>query len=169
MLADYAGTILLISHDRDFLDRIVHAVIVPQGDGRWQEYAGGYTDMLAQRDSKAADGKPPGAKPADIAAAKAKTRADADAPAQAPRARSGRPRLSFRDQQALKTLPGQIADLQAKVRALETRVQDPDFYASDPKAGAAASQSLAETQAELAGAEEKWLELEILREEIEDS
>jgi len=169
MLADYAGTILLISHDRDFLDRIVHAVIVPEGDGRWQEYAGGYSDMLAQRDSNAVDGEPPGAKPADIAAAKAKTRADADAPAQAPRARSGKPRLSFRDQQALKTLPGQIADLQAKVRALETCVQDPDFYAGDPKAVAAASQSLAETQAELAGAEEKWLELEILREEIESS
>src|SRR5713226_7760792 len=49
MLGDYAGTILLISHDRDFLDRVVSAVLVPEGDGRWQEYAGGYTDMLAQR------------------------------------------------------------------------------------------------------------------------
>ena len=58
MLADYAGTILLISHDRDFLDRVVHAVIVPQGDGRWVEYAGGYTDMLAQR------GSDPASKPA---------------------------------------------------------------------------------------------------------
>ena len=49
MLADYSGTVLLISHDRDFLDRVVHAVIVPSGDGRWTEYAGGYSDMLAQR------------------------------------------------------------------------------------------------------------------------
>ena len=49
MLADYAGTVILISHDRDFLDRVVNAVLVPEGDGRWVEYAGGYTDMLAQR------------------------------------------------------------------------------------------------------------------------
>ena len=49
MLADYAGTVLLISHDRDFLDRLVSGVIVPEGDGRWTEYAGGYSDMLTQR------------------------------------------------------------------------------------------------------------------------
>ncbi len=49
MLGDYAGTILLISHDRDFLDRVVNAVLVPEGSGRWLEYAGGYSDMLAQR------------------------------------------------------------------------------------------------------------------------
>src|SRR5262249_24883034 len=49
MLADYEGTVLLISHDRDFLDRVVNGVIVPESDGRWIEYAGGYSDMLAQR------------------------------------------------------------------------------------------------------------------------
>ena len=49
MLADYAGTVLLVSHDRDFLDRVVSTVIAPEGDGRWVEYAGGYSDMLAQR------------------------------------------------------------------------------------------------------------------------
>ena len=49
MIGEYAGTVLLISHDRDFLDRLVSSVIVPEGNGRWIEYAGGYTDMLAQR------------------------------------------------------------------------------------------------------------------------
>ncbi len=49
MLGDYEGTVILISHDRDFLDRVVTSVIAPEGDGRWIEYAGGYTDMLAQR------------------------------------------------------------------------------------------------------------------------
>ncbi len=49
MLGDYEGTVILISHDRDFLDRVVTSVIVPEGSGRWMEYAGGYTDMLAQR------------------------------------------------------------------------------------------------------------------------
>src|SRR5213075_491616 len=61
MLGDYAGTVILISHDRDFLDRVVNAVIVPEGRGRWVEYAGGYTDMLAQRgaDLTREPGKPP--------------------------------------------------------------------------------------------------------------
>ena len=49
VLGDYPGTVLLICHDRDFLDRLVSGVIVPEGDGRWTEYAGGYSDMLAQR------------------------------------------------------------------------------------------------------------------------
>ena len=49
MLADYPGTVLLVSHDRDFLDRLVTSVIAPEGNGRWIEYAGGYSDMLAQR------------------------------------------------------------------------------------------------------------------------
>ena len=58
MIGDYAGTVLLISHDRDFLDRVVDAVIVPEGNGKWVEYAGGYTDMLAQRGADLR-GKPP--------------------------------------------------------------------------------------------------------------
>ncbi len=57
MLADYAGTIILISHDRDFLDRIVTSVIAPEKPGRWVEYAGGYSDMIAQRRGRALDGK----------------------------------------------------------------------------------------------------------------
>ncbi len=155
MLADYAGTIILISHDRDFLDRIVHAVVVPQGDGRWIEYAGGYSDMLAQRDSEPASKQPSKPKQAATGAASARP------------ARSGKPRLSFHDQHALKTLPERIAALQESVRKLEARLQDPDFYARDPQAFAQASGSLAHAQAELSLAEEKWLELEILREEIE--
>jgi ATP-binding cassette subfamily F protein uup len=158
MLADYAGTVILISHDRDFLDRVVHAVIVPQGDGRWIEYAGGYTDMLAQRGS-ATSSKP-------TVKAKAPARTGSSAPAARP-ARSGKPRLSFQDQHALKTLPDHIAALQDKVRVLESRLADPGFYARDPKAATEASLALAATQEELAAAEEQWLELEIKREEIE--
>ncbi len=158
MLAEYAGTIILISHDRDFLDRVVHAVIVPQGDGRWVEYAGGYSDMLAERDSKPASKPGPKPKPAAAAAA----------PAQGPRpARSGKRRLSFQQQHALKTLPDQIAALQASVHKLQGRLQDPDLYARDQKVFAETSGSLAAALSELAAAEEQWLELEILREEIE--
>jgi ABC transport system ATP-binding/permease protein len=160
MLSDYAGTIILISHDRDFLDRVVHAVIVPQGDGRWIEYAGGYTDMLAQR--RADSDEKPSAKEKSPAKEKAET-----APARPPR--SGKARLSFRDQHALKTLPEEIAALQDTVRKLQQRLDDPNFYARDPKAFAETSESLATAQSELAAAEEKWLELEIKREEIEES
>ena len=160
MLGEYAGTVVLISHDRDFLDRVVHAVIVPQGDGRWVDYAGGYSDMLAQRDSKPASNRPPKPKPP----------ATGTAPAQAARpARSGKPRLSFRDQHALKTLPERIATLQANVARLQRRLEDPDLYARDPNAFVELSGALAAAQSELAAAEEQWLELEILREEIEGS
>jgi ABC transport system ATP-binding/permease protein len=158
MLADYAGTIILISHDRDFLDRVVHAVIVPQGGGRWLDFAGGYSDMLAQRDSEAADAPAP----------KAKTRTNSGGPAKSARTASpGKSKLSFKDQHALKTLPEKIAVLQANVRELERRLDDPDFYARDAKGFAETSASLATAQAELGEAEEKWLELEILREEIQ--
>jgi ATP-binding cassette subfamily F protein uup len=158
MLADYSGTVILISHDRDFLDRVVHAVFVPQGDGQWIEYAGGYRAMLAQRSAGEASTAAPKAKPAPAK----------EASQAAPRAaRSGKPRLSFQQKHALETLPKEIAVLQATVDGLLKRMADPGFYARDPKAFAESSASLAEAQAKLASAEEKWLELAILREEIE--
>ena len=157
MLGDYAGTVLLISHDRDFLDRIVHAVIVPEGNGRWTEYAGGYTEMLAQRSADSA------ARPAAKAKA-ARTPAAAEPSRSAPPAKR---RLSFHEKHALETLPKQIEALQAKVRALQKSFHDPGLYARDQKAFTEKSGQLAAAQAELAAAEEKWLQLEIRREEIE--
>ena len=157
MLGDYAGTVLLISHDRDFLDRIVHAVIVPEGNGRWTEYAGGYTEMLAQRAADSA------ARPAAKAKA-ARTPAAAEPSRSAPPAKR---RLSFHEKHALETLPKQIEALQAKVRALQKSFHDPGLYARDQKAFTEKSGQLAAAQAELAAAEEKWLQLEIRREDIE--
>ena len=159
MLGGYAGTVILISHDRDFLDRVVNLVLAPDGDGLWTEYAGGYSDMLAQRGADLASRKVQKAK----AASEART---ASAPAASPPSKR---KLSFNDQHALKTLPKQIATLQATIRQLQQRFDDPDLYTRDPKAFAETSASLATTQAELATAEEKWLELEMLREEIEGS
>jgi ATP-binding cassette subfamily F protein uup len=166
MLADYAGTVILISHDRDFLDRVVHAVIVPEGDGRWTEYAGGSADMLAQRGGDAA-GRTPPAKTA--AAPKAPDAVEPPRPGPPKGARSGKRRMSFHEQHALKTLPGRIAVLQESVRSLQASLDDPALYARDRHAFAAASEKLGVAQSELAEAEEKWLELEILREEIEGS
>src|SRR5438270_14035028 len=77
MLAEYPGTVLLISHDRDFLDRLVNGVIVPEGNGRWIEYAGGYSDMLAQRGAdlnrERANRQPPQKGPHEGAAAVAQS------------------------------------------------------------------------------------------------
>src|SRR6267143_3069889 len=111
MLGDYAGTILLISHDRDFLDRAVSAVIVPEGGGRWLEYAGGYTDMLAQRgEDLAREASPRPAAPRE-------TKAPAG---REPKA--AKRRLSFNEKYALETLPGEIAALQEKIRAAQERL-----------------------------------------------
>jgi len=157
MIADYPGTILLVSHDRDFLDRTVGSVIVAEGDGRWVEYAGGYSDMVAQRgrgvDPRAA---------AEAAAPREKSPSLA-APSAPPPARK---KLSFKDQHALETLPATISRLEAEIARLEARLADPALYGSDPAAFAAASEALTTAQHERSAAEDRWLELEMLREEL---
>ena len=111
MLADYAGTVILISHDRDFLDRVVNAVLVPEGDGRWTEYAGGYSDMLAQRGAEL---------PAQAAQAGG-TRSTSGAPKTAPRGRSRQAALSFHEKHALETLPTTIARCRPRSHAADVR------------------------------------------------
>ncbi|MFN5670061.1 ABC-F family ATP-binding cassette domain-containing protein [Bradyrhizobium sp.] len=159
MLGDYEGTVILISHDRDFLDRVVTSVIVPEGQGRWIEYAGGYSDMLAQR---GADVKREAVK-AD-AATEEKKEARAAAPEAAPRRR-----LSFNEKHALETLPKTIDKLHAEIAKQQKLLDDPDLYAKDRKKFDAASAAIAKAQDELAAAEDRWLELEVLREEIEQA
>jgi ATP-binding cassette subfamily F protein uup len=160
MLADYGGTIILASHDRDFLDRVVNAVIVPDSGGRWLEYAGGYSDMLAQRGQDLRQTAREGARPGPAKESK-------DLKATAPARKQRKRRLSFHEKHALETLPKSIAALQAKVSALHQRLDDPSLYARERQSFDEASAALAATQTELAAAEEKWLELELLREEIE--
>jgi ABC transport system ATP-binding/permease protein len=157
MLGDYDGTVILISHDRDFLDRVVTSVIAPEGNGRWVEYAGGYSDMLAQR---GADLKRETVKPAAAAE-------EAREPKMAAPTTASRRRLSFNEKHALETLPRTIAKLQADIARQQRLLDDPDLYRKDRKAFDAASAAIATAQQELAAAEDKWLELEVLREEIE--
>ena len=159
MLGDYAGTVILISHDRDFLDRIVNAVLVPEGEGRWVEYAGGYTDMLAQRGADLAGTK---RAPKPQADARRRSRRSRRAPA-----KTAKRRLSFNEKHALETLPAQIAALQAERAPAAGSAGRPRAYARDRQAFTQATEALGATQAELAAAEERWLELEMLREEIE--
>jgi ABC transport system ATP-binding/permease protein len=158
-LADYPGTVLLISHDRDFLDRLVGGVIVPEGEGKWVEYAGGYSDMLAQRGADLSRQKPK-REGRDV------REAARLAPSTAAEPPPARRRLTFKDKHALETLPKTIAALQEDMRKLQTKLDDPQFYARDRAGFEKASAALGELQQRIAAAEEQWLELEILREEL---
>jgi len=163
MLADFDGTVILISHDRDFLDRVVTSVIVDESDsagaGAWREYPGGYSDMVAQR------GFGVGARPAakvDEKPTKAKPKTDASPPA-------GKPKLSYKEKYALETLPARMEELSAEINRLQAKMDDPDLYSRDPNAFAKTAGELEAKVGELQGAEEQWLTLEMLREEIEGS
>ena len=158
MIADYAGTVLVVSHDRDFLDRVVTSVINFEGDGRWQEYAGGYTDMTRQR------------------GAGMETRARQSAPEkpkktakQAKPKENAKRRMSFKDKHALETLPRRIAELEAETARLQEKLADPGYFKRDAAGFDTESRKLADAGKQLADAEEEWLRLEMLREEIENA
>ncbi len=149
VLADYDGTLLVVSHDRDFLDRLVTSIIAVEGDGDVEEYAGGYTDYLNQRppkDDKAAPRPTP-------------------KPQAQPKQQSPRTRLSYNEARELELLPAKIDTLGAEIAKLETALADPALYSRDPAKfqKSAARADLART--ELETAEERWLELEAKREE----
>jgi ATP-binding cassette subfamily F protein uup len=157
MLGDYEGTVILISHDRDFLDRVVTSVIAPDRNGRWIEYAGGYSDMLSQRGT---DLQRETAKAPVVEKKEPKPTADAPAPKR---------RLSFNEKHALETLPKTIEKLHAEIARQQGRLDDPNLYAKDRKTFDEASKAMAKAQQELAAAEDRWLELEVLREQIEQA
>jgi ATP-binding cassette subfamily F protein uup len=157
LLSDYAGTLLLVSHDRDFLDRIVTSVLAPAGRGRWMEYAGGYSDMLAQRNG---EDLRKDRKSTSIAAAKPATPSPA---ASAP----AKQKLSFKEKHALSTLPAEIAKLEAEIQLLGARLSDAELFARDRAAFDKASARLQDAQAQLETAETLWLELEEKRVVIE--
>jgi ATP-binding cassette subfamily F protein uup len=159
MLGDYQGTVILISHDRDFLDRVVTSVIVPEGKGRWIEYAGGYSDMLTQRG-------------ADLQRASIKQSASAPqtaVPKETKAAPQAKRRLSFNEKHALETLPKTIETLQVEIAKHQKLLDDPNLYSKDRKKFDQASQAIATAHDKLSEAETRWLELEMLREEIEQS
>jgi len=155
LLGDYAGTILVVSHDRDFLDRVATSIIVGEGDGRWVEYSGGYSDMVAQRGRGLAG---PLAAPVVTAERPDKRPVDRAAP---------RRKLGFNERRALETLPRRIEELRADLDALERKLADADFALREPSAFLDATKTYPELRDALAGAEDEWLGLEILREELE--
>ncbi len=157
MIDDYAGTIIIVSHDRDFLDRTVSSVLVSEGQGKWVEYAGGYSDMLAQRGQ--------GVEARVVQKAK-REKADSK-PAQASVAPTRR-KLGFNEQHDLKTLPEKITGMEGKVKVLQAELDDPSLYSRDQQKFEKVTKELAALQQQLAQAEDRWLELEMLRQELEE-
>ncbi len=165
LVADFEGTVLLVSHDRDFLDRVATTTIAmegaPEDGGRAVVYAGGWSDYRAQRAGQA-DGLPvakPAAAPKPAAAKppRPETRPE-------PRADARAVGLSFTQRHRLEALPAEIDRLTAEIGKLEALLADPNLYARDPAKFDKATQALAERQARRDAAETEWLELESLRE-----
>jgi ATP-binding cassette subfamily F protein uup len=150
VLAEFAGTLLLVSHDRDFLDRLVTSVIACEGGGRLQEYAGGYSDMMRQRPAAPALMGKPRSMPRSRSAAVKGT---------PPRARSHAPR-------DLDRLLSRIEGLSQEVKELEGELADPDLFLRDPAAFAGRTDRLAGTRAELEAAEQRWLDLASHHEQV---
>ncbi|GGE19681.1 elongation factor 3 [Aureimonas endophytica] len=155
LVANYPGTVLLVSHDRDFLDRTVTSTIAPAGEGRWIEYAGGYSDMLIQRRTAASQEKAKREESPKAAPGAAGTKAAA-APT----------KLSFKQKFALDNLPKEIARLEKAIAKTETEMADPALFAKNPKRFDELAKALEKDRAALAKAEDEWLELEMLQAEL---
>ncbi|WP_417679545.1 ABC-F family ATP-binding cassette domain-containing protein [Roseibium sp.] len=159
LLSDYEGTALIVSHDRDFLDRVATSVIVSEGNGKWQEYAGGYSDMLAQRGE--------GVTARKVEKTSPKKTKEEPAPAEKTAKPAAKSKLSFTQQHLLKTLPQTIETLESKLAKLQQEMNDPALYSKNPDKFAKLSAQITELTAEKDSAEEQWLELEMLKEEME--
>ncbi len=153
VIADYPGTALLVSHDRDFLDRVATSIVLAEGDGRFTEYAGGYGDMLAQRTGKTEA-------PSDDGRGKSAPKPEA------PR-RASVPKMNFADLHALKVLPEKIAAADVRMAELERDLSEASLYARDPARFQALSAELAELRSQKDADEERWLTLEMTREALE--
>jgi ATP-binding cassette subfamily F protein uup len=157
MLADFPGTVILVSHDRDFLDRVCTSVLVSEGEGRWREYAGGYSDMLVQRGS--------GVEARAVEKPQRKAAAEPETPRE--RATEAKRKLSFREKHDLDSLPDRMEALGRDIAKLQQILADPALFSRDRAAFDKASAALAKAQGDLAAAEDRWLELEMLKESLE--
>ncbi|KRD79458.1 ATP-binding cassette domain-containing protein [Lysobacter sp. Root983] len=152
LLGDYPGTLLLVSHDRDFLDNVVTSTLVMEGEGRVGEYVGGYTDWLRQRPvtsvgaAKPAAGAPSAGKPEPA-------KAEAVAPA-------AKRKLSYKETRELEQLPLRIEQLETRLAELTEQMNEPAFYQRDSAAINAHNATLAQAQAELDAAYARWSELD---------
>lgn len=163
IVAGYPGTVILVSHDRDFLDRTVTSTLAPANpdapDGRWIEYAGGYSDMLAQRRGLEAESR----KAEKVERERTQPAASGKPGAEA----KARGKLSYKQKFALETLPADIAKCEAAIAACEAKMADPSLFAKDPSRFNRLADELETLRSSQSQMEEQWLELELLREELE--
>jgi len=145
VIADYGGTVLIVSHDRDFLDRTVTITLGLDGSGHVDVVAGGYEDWEKQRKQRSAN------------TSNRSSGAKADAPVASPPPRAAK--LSYKDQRDYDQLPQRIEDIEAAIARDEAALSDPDLYARNPQRFSALTETIAKARAEKDAAEERWLEL----------
>ena len=161
LLAEYSGTILIVSHDRVFLDNVVTQTIAAVGDGVWREYAGGYADyeLARSREAAAAAAGAASASAAGAAGAAAATSAVAAPPADTA-TRAARVKLSYKEQRELDALPGRIAALEAEQKALAAQLADPSTYQKPGTDLKTLNERASAIEEELLGCLERWEALE---------
>jgi len=145
LLDDYDGTVLLVSHDRDFLDRVATTTVAMEGNGRAVVYAGGWSDYRAQRGESDAPEKKVKSKPKPEKVKQEKARKEG---------------LSYTEKHRLEALPGIMERLEAEIAKLEEFLMDPELFTKEPVKFQKATDALVERQTALAEAEEEWLSLE---------
>ncbi|MEM7621364.1 MAG: ABC-F family ATP-binding cassette domain-containing protein [Pseudomonadota bacterium] len=156
MLSDYSETVLLVSHDRDFIDRTVTSILVYEGNGKWQQYPGGYSDMLKQRNIERMQ------PPSSVTKTKTqKNKLRTTSPQKTKR------KLSYKEGYMLETLPQKISDLERRIQNLHIKLANPELFTKDPEAFYKFTEDLQSSETTLAEHEDQWLELEMLRESLE--
>jgi ATP-binding cassette subfamily F protein uup len=145
ILGDYDGTVLVVSHDRDFIDRVATTTVAMEGEGRVQAYPGGWSDYAAQRPQPEDDTAKPAAKSA--------------APTAKPEAAARTSGLSFTEKKRLEDLPDLIAKLESEIGKLSTLLADPDLFAREPVKFRKATEAMTDRQTALEAAETEWLDL----------
>ena len=154
VLDEYEGTILLVSHDRDFIDRVVTSVIYMPGDGSVSEHAGSYSDLLEKLKSK-------------IPAKKENKKEALPKKEETPKSETKKTgRLSYNQQRLLEILPGKISELEKQIGDTEAALSNSSLYTENPEKFDALTKQLEELKAELEKSENQWLEIEMLRESI---
>ena len=153
VLSDYKGTIIIVSHDRDFLDRVATSTIVLEGNGHVEEYPGGYSTFIQQSGSKGAQTE----QLSNINKKKSIVR----------RKNNGTEKLTYKDQRELDALPNLITDLLAEELKIQEKLNDPDFYRADPEQFNLLSKQLMEIKENIQNSEERWIFLEEQREALQ--
>ncbi|MBA2772009.1 MAG: ATP-binding cassette domain-containing protein [Sphingomonas sp.] len=154
VIADYEGTVLIVSHDRDFLDRTVTITLGLDGSGRVDIVAGGYEDWAKRRQQRPAALRVP---------AKARPQPP---PGPEPRPSPGNKKLSYKDQRDFDGLPDEIGRIEAEIASAEEALHDPDLYAGDPARFAELSKRAAKLRGDKQAAEERWLEVAEMAERL---